>query len=181
MKKKQCFMNNVQILIIFVIYWPSTESLIKRCTCVNKLKNSGSRWTLNNNITRCPGRFELVGERMPAWEPACRLRAQLSNSKPRWERNAAMVKRRTWGQYSSLSLSPAHLSHTTTITLSRIKCERLYFYEEVCLFIIEVRHYVWLRSAYIYICMWLYNILLTGKNNVLFVFWSEFLNIRFFF
>ena len=26
-----------------VIYWPSTESLIKRCTCVNKRKNSGRR------------------------------------------------------------------------------------------------------------------------------------------
>ena len=37
-----------------VIYWPSTKSSIKRCTCVNKQKNSGSRWTLDNNITRCP-------------------------------------------------------------------------------------------------------------------------------
>ena len=35
-----------------VTYWPSTELSIKRCTCVNKRKNSGSRWTLNNNITR---------------------------------------------------------------------------------------------------------------------------------
>ena len=38
-----------------VIYWPSTEPSIKRCTCVNKRKNSGSRWTLENNITRCLG------------------------------------------------------------------------------------------------------------------------------
>ena len=35
-----------------VIYWPSTETSIKGCTCVNKRKNSGSRCTLNNNITR---------------------------------------------------------------------------------------------------------------------------------
>ena len=28
---------------------------IRRCTCVNKRKNSGSRWMLENNITRCPG------------------------------------------------------------------------------------------------------------------------------
>ena len=39
-------------LLLYVIYWPSTEPSIKRCTCVNKRKNSGSRWTLNNNITR---------------------------------------------------------------------------------------------------------------------------------
>ena len=38
-----------------VIHWPSTEPSIKRCTCVNKQKNSGSRWTLENNITRCRG------------------------------------------------------------------------------------------------------------------------------
>ena len=37
-----------------VIYWLSTELSIKRCTCVNKRKNSGSRWALDNNITRCP-------------------------------------------------------------------------------------------------------------------------------
>ena len=34
----------------FVIYWPLTEPSIKRCTCVNKRKNSGSRWALNNNL-----------------------------------------------------------------------------------------------------------------------------------
>ena len=28
-----------------VIDWPSTEPSIKGCTCVNKRKNSGSRWT----------------------------------------------------------------------------------------------------------------------------------------
>ena len=37
-----------------VIYWPSTEPSIKRCTCVNKLKKSGSRWTLRKNIDRVP-------------------------------------------------------------------------------------------------------------------------------
>ena len=38
-----------------VIYWPSTETSIKRCTGVNKWKNRGIRWMLENNITRCPG------------------------------------------------------------------------------------------------------------------------------
>ena len=88
----------------YVIYWPSTEPSIKRCTCVNKRKNSGNRCTLDNNITRCPGRFEWVGERMPAWEPACRLRVWRSSVTHSWaaqpgcERNAATV-RRTLGQY----------------------------------------------------------------------------------
>ena len=44
-------------------------------------------------------------------------------------------QRRILGQYSSLRPSPTHLSHTTNIPLSRIKCERLYFYKEVCSFI----------------------------------------------
>ena len=44
-------------------------------------------------------------------------------------------QRRTWGQYSSLSPSPAHLSHTRNITLSRIKVWEIYFYKEVCSFI----------------------------------------------
>ena len=38
---------------VFVIYWPSTEPSIKRFTSVNKRKNSASRWTLKNDITRC--------------------------------------------------------------------------------------------------------------------------------
>ena len=58
------------VLWHIVIYWPSTVPSIKRCTYVNKQKNSGSRWTLDNNITWCPGRFESVRDKMPKWEPA---------------------------------------------------------------------------------------------------------------
>ena len=112
---------------------------------------------LNNNITwaqtawvswrqdarvRTSGRQRALGPQWPTVE----------QPKPRWERNAAMV-RRTWGQYSSLSLSPAHLSHTTNITLSRIKCERYIFIKKCVRSFIEVRHYVWLCSAYICICI----------------------------
>ena len=82
-----------------VIYWPSTEPSIKRCTCVNKRKNSGSKWTFDNDITRFPGRFESVGDGMPAaWEPACRLSDMQPSvthgwaTQPRWERRAAMVE-----------------------------------------------------------------------------------------
>ena len=140
----------------YVIYWPSTELTIKRCTGVNKRKNSGSKWAWDNNITRCPGWFESVGDRMPAWESACRLRAcgpqwpTVEQPQPRWERSAAMV-RRTWVQNNCLSPSPTHLSHTTNITLSRIKCERLYFYKEVCSFV----H--WSSSlCFIMFCIYLY-------------------------
>ena len=35
----------------------------------------------------------------------------------------------------NIAVSPAHLSHTTNITLLRIKCERLYFYKEVYSFV----------------------------------------------
>ena len=77
---------------------------------------------------------------MLAWESACRLMdcspqwPTVEQPQPRWGRSAAIV-RRTWGQYSSPSPSPTHLPHTTTSTFSRIKCERLYFYKEVCLFV----------------------------------------------
>ena len=76
-----------------VTYWPSAKLLIKRCTCVNKQRNSGnsciwskiseyhldlwtwlnsvqmraptgSRWVSNNYITRCHRRLELVGVRV---------------------------------------------------------------------------------------------------------------------
>ena len=59
--------HEINKLLLYIDPRPS----IKRCTCVNKRKNSGSKWVWGNNITRCPEQFESVGERMPAWEPAC--------------------------------------------------------------------------------------------------------------
>ena len=117
-----------------VIHWPSTEPSIKGCTCVNKRKNSGSRWTLNNTITRAQTAWI-------SWRQDARVRTSLLwvLSDPRLSNLAKMRKkycygrRRTWCQYSSLSPSPTHLSHTRNITLSRIKRERLYFYKEVYL------------------------------------------------
>ena len=53
--KKVFNILDIFIIRIFVIYWPSTEPSINRCTCVNKRKNSGSKWTLNNNVTGCTG------------------------------------------------------------------------------------------------------------------------------
>ena len=57
-----------------VTYWPSTEPSIKRCTCVNKWKNSRNRWMSDNYITRCPRRFELVGVEV-SWRQDAELRA----------------------------------------------------------------------------------------------------------
>ena len=55
-----------------VIYWPSTEPSIKRCTCVNKWKNSWIRWTLENDITRCSGCLSQL-------ETGCRSEDQLQD------------------------------------------------------------------------------------------------------
>ena len=137
-----------------VIYWPSTEPSIKRYICVNKRKNSGSMWTLDNDITRCPDNSSKL-------ETRCRSESQRQTEGFRpsvthgWATPAKMKKKccygrkKNLGQYSSLSLSPAHLPHTTNITLSKMKCERLYFYKEVCSFVCWSHHYSWLCSAYI--------------------------------
>ena len=100
-----------------VIYWPLTEPSIKRCTCVNKQKNSGSRWALENNITRSPGGSTQL-------ETGCQRDNQLADwglcgpqwptveqLKPRWERNAAMFKRRTWVTEGLKALSDPQLSN----------------------------------------------------------------------
>ena len=155
---------------ICVIYRPSTEPSIKRCIWVNKEKNSGSRWVLNNNITRCPdGSSQL--------ETRCRSESQRQTEgfgpsvTHGWAIPANMRKKccygreKNLGQYSNLSPSPTHPSHTTNITLSRIKCEILYFYKEVSSFVIEVVIIVDYVSAYICIWMWLYNIWLCNTNN----------------
>ena len=153
------------------IYWPLTEASIKRCTCLNKRKNSRSRRTWENYITRCLGRFESVGEKMPNWDQlqtvgfGPSVDPRLRNSKPRWERNAAMV-RKIWAQYSSLSPSSNHLSHTTNITLSRIMCERLYFYKEVYSFV-HWSSSLSLCSAYIYTCI------IYGCHNTTYSIWCR--------
>ena len=73
-----------------VIYGPSTEPSIKRCTCVNKRKNSGSWWPGAVRVSwrkdaelRNSGRQRALGPQWPTVE-------QLQ---PRWERSVAMVRR----------------------------------------------------------------------------------------
>ena len=140
---------------MIVIYWPSTEPSIKRCTCVNKRKDSGSRWTLNNNITRCTDGSSQLRTR-------CRSESQRQTEGFRpsvthgWATPAKMRQKKccygqkNLGQYSSLSLSPTHLSHPTNITLSRINCERLYFYKKC------VRSFIEVRILCLCFCLYLY-------------------------
>ena len=113
---------------IFVIYWPSTKPLIKRCIWVNKTKKSGSRWTLENNIYRCPGGSNSVVTGMPVWEPACRLRAlRPSVTHCSAAKKCCYGREKNLGQYSRLSVSLL-ISHTQqNITLSKIKYERFIF------------------------------------------------------
>ena len=122
--------NNTVILV--VIYWPSTELSIKRCTCVNKWKNSGSRWAWDNYITRCPGAVWV------SWRQDAKLRASDRQRAlgPQWptvkqpqakmRKKCCYGRRRTWGQYISLSPSPAHLSHTTNINPFENKVWEIY-------------------------------------------------------
>ena len=79
------------------------------------LKNS--QWRQDAEL-RASGRQRALG---PQW--------------PTVEQPSQDEKEVLLSQYSSLSPSPAHLSHTTTFTLSRIKCEIFYFYKEACSFV----------------------------------------------
>ena len=143
-----------------VLYWPSTEPSIKRCTCVNKRKKSGSRWTLGKNIGRCSGQSETG---MLEWGPACRLKAT-ALSDPRLTNLAKMRKKccygqeKNLGQYSSLSLSPL-ISHTQqNITLSRIKCES-YIFVKKCIRSV-LKSFIIIDYIYTYIFIlrkWLYD------------------------
>ena len=134
--------NKVIVGCTCVIYWPSTKPSIKRCTCVNKWKNSGSRWALENNITRCPGGSSQL-------ETRCQSENQLQIEgfgplvTPGWATQAKMRKKccysreKNLGQYSSPSLSPL-ISHTQQTSPFRKESVRnLYFYKEV--FIVHYR------------------------------------------
>ena len=101
---------------LVIMYLPSTEQSIKRCTCVNKRENSGSKWMLEINITRSPGGSSQL-------ETGCRSENQLQTEgfgplvTFGWATQAKMRKKCCYGRemhlghYSSPSLSP-FISHT---------------------------------------------------------------------
>ena len=67
---------SLAILWEHVTYWPSTELSIKRCTCINKRRNSRSRWVWDNYITRCHRRLGSVPVGVGvSWRQNAELRA----------------------------------------------------------------------------------------------------------
>ena len=139
---------------------------------------TGSRWASNNYITRCHRWLESVrvavrvGDRMPVeWEPVADrgLGPSVTHgwaAQPGCKRSAAMVGR-TLCQYVAVWPHLQLTSHTLpTLTLLRIKSKRYIFIKKHVRLFIEVRHYVWLCSAYICICIWLwvYNISTNPDN-----------------
>ena len=140
----------------YVIDWPSIDSSIKRFTCVNK-QNSGSWWTMNNNITRAQTvwvswRQDANGVRTSSRQRAWAL------SDPRLSNPAKMRKKYCWVQNNSPSLSQL-ISHTQQpSTFLKIKCERLYFYKEACSFVHWSSYIIgWLFLHIFVFVLWLYN------------------------
>ena len=140
-----------------IIYWPSTVPSIKRCTCVNKRKNSGSRWTLNNNITRCT-------DGLSQFETRCRSERQWQTEgfgpsvTLGWATPAKMRKKccygrkKNLGKYSSLSLSPL-TSHTQQTSPFRKWCGRYIFIKKRVRLFVEVVHY---RLMFSHVSVYLY-------------------------
>ena len=142
---------------ITVIYWPSIKPSISRCTCVNKRKNSGSRWAWDNNITRCPDSSSQLETK--CWSGSQRQTEGFGPSVTHgWTAQAKMRKKccydrkKNLGWCCSLSLLPTHLSHAINITLSRIKCERYIFYKEVYSFV-HWSSYIMFDYVSAYICI----------------------------
>ena len=127
-----------------VIYWPSTEPSIKRCTCVNKRKNSGSKWTLENDITRCPDGLTQL-------ETGCRSENQLQTEgfgplvTPGWVTQAKMRKKyrygrgRTWVNIAVRLCLHSFLKLNEHQPFKNMVWE-IYFYKEVCSFVCWSRH-----------------------------------------
>ena len=121
----------------YVIYWPSTKPSIKRCTCVNKSKKSGSRWALRKNIDRVPA---AVGSR----RQECQRENQFADwglgPQDPWLSNPAKMRKKccygqekNLDQYSSLSLSPL-ISHThQNINTFENKTWEIYIFIKKCI------------------------------------------------
>ena len=108
--------NPIRSVDICVIYWPSTGPSIKRCTCVNKRKNSGSRWMLENDITRCPGGSSQLET---GWRSENQLKTEGFGPlvTPGWTTQAKMRKNccygrgRTWVNIAVRSCLHSFLTH----------------------------------------------------------------------
>ena len=155
-----------------VIYWPSTELSIKRCTCVNKRKNSGSRRTLENNITRCPGGSSQL-------ETGYRSENQLQTEgfgplvTPGWATQAKMRKKCWYGRGRTWVNIAVHLCLNLFLTHNKYhlfenKVWEIYIFIKKCirsllkssLQLIMFPHifvYVYVEVYYGYTTMWGYG------------------------
>ena len=106
--------------------------------------------------------WSQMGNKMPAWESACRLRA-LGPQWPTVKQPNQNTKKCCYGQKnlrsicSSLSLSPTHLSHTRNINPFENKVWGVYFYKEVCSFVHWSSSLLFDYVPHVYV-LWLYNI-----------------------
>ena len=183
---KQTSKTHVLCIFIFkthyVVYWPSTEPSIKRCTCVNKRKQVNVR-QLYNQVPQTARASSSSSCRWSQLGTSCRSESQrqdpqwptVEQPQPRWRRSAAMVARRTLGQNNSLSPSPTHLSHTRNINPLENKVWEIYFYKEVCSFVPwssfiivdDVSAYICIYIRAVVICMRLYKKRRTNSFGIL--------------
>ena len=149
--------HNFYWLFVPLTYWPSTELSIKRCTCVNKQKNSGRRWAWNNNITRHRW-LESVGDKMPNWEPAAD-RGLWALSDPWLSNPAKMRKKCCYGQKNlgsikqSVPVSSSSLTHNRNINPFENKVWEIYFYKEVCSFVHWSLYIMFDYVPHIFVCV----------------------------
>ena len=139
-----------------VIWWPSRQEI----HFTNKPKKSGSRWTLRKNIDRVPAAVR-VGDRN------AKVKNQLAEgwalSDPRLSNPSQYAKAvLLWSREELVSIKQSvpvstHLSHTTNITLSKIKCERFRFCKKVYSFVIEVVHNRLMMFTHISVYLYMYT------------------------
>ena len=124
-----CVWERVSVFWFICYILTLDRTVNQEITCVNKRKNRGSRCTLNNNLTRAQTAW--ISRRQDAELRASGRQRVLSHQWPMVEQRSQDEKEVLLGQYSSLSPSPAHLSHTTNINPFANKVWEIYFYQEV--------------------------------------------------
>ena len=133
-----------------VIYWLFT---IKRCTGVNKRKNSRSKGARDNYIIRCLGRFKLVGVKMPEWEPDAdrglwALRdPRLSN--PSHDEEEVLL----WSEELGVNIAVCPRLQLISHIQETSPYQEYIFIKKCVRSFIEVRHYCWLC---LFLYLWLY-------------------------
>ena len=164
-KKKPTTKNaDLTFISLSVIYWPSTEASIKRCTCVSK--NSGSKWALENNIIRCPA-VEVNWRQDASVRTSLQTEGFAALSDPRLGNPTKMRKKccygrgRTWVNIAVRPCLHLFLTHNKHHPFEN-KVWEIYIFIKKCIrSFVEVVIISWLCSrVYMYTCscMWLYNI-----------------------